>query len=831
MATSSMVNALNTKLRMSGMVSGLDTDSIIKQLMKVEQMKVDKAKQDKQLLEWKRDDYRSMINLLRGLKDSYFDVLNPATNLRSATSLSAYKITYNGQDTYSAFTATAGAGTIPGTYTVSNVKVAEKAKVISSVPVTGGITGNVISTTINNISALNDNNKITVTFNGTSKEITLDDGLNGIDAVISNLNTKLESAFGTGKITVGKDADGDQLTFSTSSTNTLSIGAAYNTGLTELLGKTITANFIVNSQNNKFSISYNSGAAQTITVDPGTYADADALAKNIQGKIDANSALTGNIRVLNQNGSLVLKAIKAPAVASGNLLSADVSDGELVDATNKTIDVTIGGTNYHQIVLTEKNYATKNDLLKEIQSKLDIAFGANKVMVSMDEATKHLRFEEISSTDTINTGKVENGGLAALGLANVNVSNKLDLNMKLSDLAGRLGRTLTPADGDADGYDIEFTINDKLFQFKSSQTLSEVINTVNADADAKAKMSYDQLNDKFIVESDEYGAVARVNISDAAGNGNLMYALGLNGLSDTGADSSIDFNDGTTTNTITRASNDFTVNGISFSLKSTSAAAVELKVSGDPTKTFDLIKNFVSKYNEIVDKINGELSEARNRDYAPLTDDQKEAMSESQVTQWEEKARSGMLKNDSLLEGLLSNMRNALFKDIKDVGGTLYSIGITTGTWEQKGKLVINETKLKDAITNNPDLVTSIFTKESSTAYSPDLSAADRAKRNDENGIANRIYDILQDYIRTSRDSNNKKGMLLERAGITGDASEYQNMLADQIKAKEASIETLLDRMTEKEDRYYKQFTAMETALNQMNSQSAWLSQQFGGGQ
>lgn len=825
---------LNTRLRMSGLSSGLDTDYMVQQLMRVETMKVDKIKQDKQLLEWKRDDYRSITNMLRGLRDDYFDILKPATNLRSATSLAAYKVTYGGLDTYSAFTATPGSGTLPGTYTISNVKIAEKARVASADTVTGGITGSVISTSINNISAANDNNKIVVNFNGTSKEITVDDGKVGIDAIITNIQEKLDAAFGTGKITVGKDAvGGDQLTFATNSTNTLSISAAYNTGSTVLLGKTIASDFEVNSQNNKFTLSYNGQAPMTIQVAEGTY-NADTLAKEIQNKINAAIGANDKIRVLNQNNTIVLKAIEAPAVASGSLTGINIPNENIaVNESNKVIGVTIGGSNSKQITLTEKTYSTSADLLKEIQSKLNAAFGTNKVMVSLDD-TGNLRFEEISSDDTVKTDRVENGGMAALGLKNANVSNKLDMSRSIIDLAKTLSKGFTPAPENVDPdledvVDIRFTINGKLFEFKSTQSLSEIVSTVNADPDANIKMVYDQLNDKFIVESKEYGATAKVEIDDVEGS--LMDALGLNGLKDDGGDASIDFNDGSGVQTITRTSNDFTVNGISFSLKANSTEAVQMKVEGDATKTVELIKGFVAKYNEVVDMINGELSEKRNRDYTPLTDEQKEALGDKEIERWEEKARSGMLNNDSLLKSLLSEMRNCLYQGIKDVGGSLYSIGITTGTWEQKGKLVINETKLKEAITNNPDLVTDIFTKESTTAYSPDLDAASRAKRNEENGIANRLNDILQDYIRTNRNSENKKGLLLERAGIKGDASEYINTLADQIKDKDDIISTLLVRLTEKENRYYAQFAAMEKALSQMNSQSAWLSQQFGGGQ
>lgn len=823
---SSMISALNTKLRMSGIVSGLDTDTIIKQLMSIEQMKVDKVKQEKQLLEWKRDDYRSIINMIRAFKDEYFDLLKPATNIRSATALSAYKTTYNGADTSSVLTATAGSGAIPGTYTVSNIQLAAAAKAVSGTSITDGIQGAAIAVDISNISAANDNNKITVTFNGTSKEITIDDGLTGIDAVISNLNAKLKDAFGDGKITAGKDAAGDKITFATDSTNILSIGYAYNRGYDTIFGSAITSSVTLDSQNNKFNLSINGGYPQTIVLDTGTYADADAVVSAVQNKVDAAFG-PDKVRVLNWGGKIVLKAVGSAGTATGTLKDADISDGETIDSSNSTFDVTIDGVT-KTITLEEKAY-TKNELLSAIQAKLDGLFGPGKAMVSMDVATGKLRFEGISATDTITASKKENGGLDVLGFTNANKSNKLDLTAKLSDIAAFFKTDLTPADGDGDTYDIEFTINGTEFRFNSSQTLSEVISTVNSNSEAGVTMSYDQLNDKFIVQSKTMGATAKVQISDAAGNGNLMAALGLAGANVTGTDATMVFDDGSGPQTITRASNDFIINGISFSLKSNSTDPIELKIAGDPTKAVELIKNFVNKYNEVVDKINSELSEERHRDILPLTDGQKEEMSDREIELWEEKARSGMLKNDGLLTGLLGKMREMLYKDVDGV--SLYSIGITTGTWEKRGKLVVDEVKLKDAITNSPDQVINLFTKQSSILYSPDMSAADRAIRDSENGIGNRLYDVMQDYIRTTRNSEGQKGYLLEKAGIVGDYSEFTNLLSKEINEKETLINTLLDKLTDKENRYYAQFTAMEKALSQMNAQSAWLAQQFGGGQ
>jgi len=648
----SISSALSSQLRISGLSSGLDVDSIVQQLMTVEQTKVDKVRQSKTLLEWKRDDYRSIINSIRAFKDEFFDVLKPATNLRSAASLSAYKTTYNGADTSSYFTATAGSSAVAGTFNISDIKLAKSARAASGSSVTGDIIGSAISISSGTISAANANNKINVTFNGTTKEITLDDGLADINAVASNLNSKLEEVFGTGEITAG--VDGSSITFTTASTNVLSISG-----------------------------------------------------------VDGNS------------------------------------------------------------------------------------------------------------------------GLEALGYLDANKSNKLNLKAALSDISSFFGISdLTPADGDGDGYDIEFTVNGEEFQFKSSQTLNEVFSTVNGNSAAGVTMSYDQLNDKIVVQSKDTGLASGIKIDDVSGNGNLMEVLGLSGTDVTGTNASITYDDGSGAQTITRSSNDFTINNIAFSLNKEYSSAVgdpiEVKISGDPTKTLELVKSFVSKYNELIGKINTELSEKKYKDYSPLTDEQKAEMSENDIELWEENAKSGMLKNDSVLSGFASKMREMIYKDVDGVSTKLYSIGITTGTWDQKGKLVIDETKLKEAITNSPDEVISLFTKASDTAYSPDMSAEDRATRDSENGIANRLYDVMQDYIRTTRNSEGQKGLLLEKAGIIGDVTETNNIISKEISSKESLISTLLDKLADKEDQYYEKFTAMESYISRMNSQSSWLSQQLG---
>ena len=103
------VNSIyNQRIRFSGLASGLDTESIIDDLMRIEQLKVDKLKQEKQLIEWRRDDYREIINLIRGFYDKYFDILYAETNMRSANAYNTY-IAKSSKEDYPTVTASANA--------------------------------------------------------------------------------------------------------------------------------------------------------------------------------------------------------------------------------------------------------------------------------------------------------------------------------------------------------------------------------------------------------------------------------------------------------------------------------------------------------------------------------------------------------------------------------------------------------------------------------------------------------------------------------------------------------------------------------------------------
>ncbi|MEF3311410.1 flagellar filament capping protein FliD [Paenibacillus sp. GYB004] len=263
----------------------------------------------------------------------------------------------------------------------------------------------------------------------------------------------------------------------------------------------------------------------------------------------------------------------------------------------------------------------------------------------------------------------------------------------------------------------------------------------------------------------------------------------------------------------TRTSNTFAVNGIEITLKKAggSDATIEPKTKVD--EVVEAIKTFVTEYNDFLKQTQDKLSEKRNRDYLPLTDAQKETMSEKQIEQWEKLAKSGMLRNDSILANMVTDLRFAV-TGIVDTGHStiksLASIGIDTGDYTEKGKLVIkDETKLRAAIENNLEAVQTLFTQ-------PIGEGEDGAK----GGIANRMYARLKDGL----------DELIEKAGAPNTTSFDQSIVSTRLLEVNKQLDQMDKKLRTMEDNYYKKFAAMEAALNRYNSQSAYLANAFGTG-
>jgi len=245
---------------------------------------------------------------------------------------------------------------------------------------------------------------------------------------------------------------------------------------------------------------------------------------------------------------------------------------------------------------------------------------------------------------------------------------------------------------------------------------------------------------------------------------------------------------------------------VKYVLNADTTSEITVNVSKDSSGVKDKIKNFVEKYNELVETVNDLLKEKKDRDFPPLTEEQKKEMSEDEIKKWEEKAKSGLLKNDSLLSGFLTSMRSTLFSTIDTLGISLMDYGITTSKdYSNGGKLVINEEKLDAALEANPDGLTKLFTDPNS-------------------GLGVKMKSILDSYVKKT---GVNKGLLIQKAGMAGTTAETKNYLSDKIKSLDKKSDSLLKKLLELEDKYYKQFSQMESALANMNAMSTYVAGWF----
>ncbi|MFD1849059.1 flagellar filament capping protein FliD [Oceanobacillus bengalensis] len=294
--------------------------------------------------------------------------------------------------------------------------------------------------------------------------------------------------------------------------------------------------------------------------------------------------------------------------------------------------------------------------------------------------------------------------------------------------------------------------------------------------------------------AEQYAKQAEIGMS-----GEFFKVLGMDSKNEVASQNAEFTLDGLKTQ---RTSNTFNISGVTYSVKAIGTSTVS--VEDNTEASFEKIKEFVDKYNETIDKINEKLNEDRYRDFKPLTDDQRAEMSENEIELWEEKARSGLLKRDSILSSALSEMRSSFYSQI-ETGGTfkhLSEIGIeTTSNYLDGGKLEINETKLKEALAKDSEGVYKLF--------SNDVEGSDR-------GIMNRLEDAIAGTM----------DRIEVRAGKSTQTTQQYTM-GRRLDNIDDQIERFQDRLTQIEDRYWSQFTQMEMAIQQMNSQSTYLMQQF----
>lgn len=348
------------------------------------------------------------------------------------------------------------------------------------------------------------------------------------------------------------------------------------------------------------------------------------------------------------------------------------------------------------------------------------------------------------------------------------------------------------------------------FLVQGSDSLNTVISKVNSSG-VGVNMFYDSFSGKMSVVRTETGDFNSAGL-DLQITGDFAKAISLEtNENDSGGNSYVNVQEGKnakfTLNGLEteRTSNTFTVNGVNFTLKQTFDSPVTVSVTNDSDTVYQNIKNFIDKYNDLIDKISKKTSEERYRDYPPLTDDQRQQMTDQQQQQWDEKAKSGLLRNDPILTGLLSSMRINFYSTVQNDSvsanyNQITKIGITTSSnFLDGGKLVIDDAKLKQAIQDDPTSVENLF--------------------RGDGGIVQQLYNTV----------NNAMSQLTDKAGN----SYYTNQqfsIGRQLDDVNNRITDMQKQLDDLENRYYDQFNAMEQAIQQANQQSLYLTQMLSGG-
>ncbi|MBU8906012.1 flagellar hook-associated protein 2 [Desertibacillus haloalkaliphilus] len=388
--------------------------------------------------------------------------------------------------------------------------------------------------------------------------------------------------------------------------------------------------------------------------------------------------------------------------------------------------------------------------------------------------------------------------------------------------------TVVNADYHYDTFDFDITTYtsdgkvEESFTFDGSATLNDVIEEVNG-SDLGVNMMYDSFTDQVSITRTETG-----NFNTAETEGDYFGSeIGFNGsfltedlklknayedadgviqrYEEGGENAQFSIN-GLETE---RQSNTFEVDGVTFTLNQTFSESTTLNVQTNTDDVFDQIMEFVDEYNELIADVNGKTTESRQRDYPPLTDEQKDAMSEKEIEQWEEMARSGTLSSDRILSSGMNQLRLDAYSPVENEDASyqlLSDIGVNlVSDYQARGMFEVDETELRQAIENDAEGVYQLFAANGDSF--------------EEQGVARRMRESLKGTIDSVSD----------RAGGT-DFGGNQHTIGRNIDNINDRISNFERRLQQTEERYWSQFTAMERAIQQANAQADQMFAMMGGG-
>lgn len=796
-----------SNLRLGGITSGFDTEAMVTQLLSSYQTRIDKQSQKITKLSWQQSAYQDITKKITEFKNTYFDVLKRDTYLMSPSTFNKFKadVTATSNADAAGLTVSTTSNSSSGSYKIK-LNQAAKASTAQGNSITSGNFKLDLDKALSSASGevkTNDDGSETWTMNfaldvqvgGIRKTISFSaDALLGADgnvadkdaaksSIIDSLNQKLQESFGysgkTSGATGATDANGKewflQVKLGSDGKAEFQVGGNASVSVAENKG-----NFGLAQPKEKVAISTGSvvTGVNAFQVEIGGK-NVSVAFNGVSSTYYDSKSQTGNEAILAE-----YKELKTAAYRK----SYNLADNEIVS------DEQLEKFNYsNEQAAKDKNAASIKEALKGVAG---YTFNFDGTYVTAADSNGN-------SVDFSMTS-VEGG---TLGLTKASASNKINSGSTLSDLGFK---------PEADGT-YKLNINGTEISLDKKSTISSMMSAVNKSA-AGVTMTYSSLTNSFTLESKEFGGAGKVEVGDTSlgrslglvdDNGTVGASEGQNAIFEINGQE-VYLND----NTYTLDGNTFTFND-----NMTIGETYTVNIAKDSTTVKDALKKFVESYNKLIDDVYGYIGKSPAKDddgntYEPLTDAEKEEMSEDEITKWEEKAKQGVLYNDSTVSTVMSQMRSALYTSVTLDDGSkfgIYNLGIKTSSeWSEHGKLQIDENAFDKAFENNEDAIIKLFTDS-------------------DTGMMKKLNSVIDGAVK-SRGAANTRGTLVRKAGkadssVTTDSTIYKEMVKMQDRLKE-----LQDRYDTKEEYWWKVFTNMETAMADLNSQTSYISSYLGTG-
>lgn len=782
-------------VRMTGMMSGLDTEALIKGMVDAQKIKNKKTSDKSQILDWKQEKLKELNSKLYKL---YAEDL---TKLKFQSNYNSKKVTSSNEN----YVTVTGNSNAP----VGNAEIKVNSLATSQTVIGKSLGSNVTSST-----------KLVDLVNG---------GFTSGSEIIVTNGTK-ESKF------------------------TVSDKTTINDFVSALKKAGLSANFD-NAQKRIFITSANSGSDNKFTITTNQQG-AGALKDSIREQIKFSSMTSEEQKDVNLQLSII--------ATSSNDVDVNNAKAKLTEIVSKNKLDNLKSEELNKI--TDKYKADiitgyKEDALLAYTSTFDAEFAsiypADGTKTSDDVFKESEKYTELV-TELTNNGKISDTDSESDVLTKVKDEYKKQLFSESEENAVKLmlkeyySSTFVNVDNlDETAKDLAITklADDKFNQLKTAgkatyQGFSDEI--FNNGVSKDGKVSYKKLaNDDLLQKIQEEAATAVDAETDASwnkiirneveklstdissfrtsslsGDEKILVGLGIGTI--TGEAIS---GDGSNTMSVTAAkdaeilyngvaikstSNTIAVNGFNITLKGNPPAgeAITLSSSTDTESTVKAVKEFVKKYNEILKEMNSLYYASSAKDYAPLSDDEKEAMSESQIEKWEQKIKDSMLRRDDSIGSILSVLKNVTSTTITASDGKKYSLssfGIGTSTdYTEKGLLHING--------DPEDAATSFATDKLSAMLESDPEIVSEA--------LSKIFTSLYQNI-----DKNIKSIPNIRSAFT---FYNDKTMSTQQTAYKKKIKELDSKLTDIEDKYYKQFAAMEKAMAKLQEQQSQMSGFFG---